>query len=130
MNAANAYLTFSVFVWVPYGLFCWFNPHFLGQPDIAGLVATTPTAVTEVRAMYGGLQVAIGLIAAAGILRADFKGSALLVLGSLTLSLFSARIFGVATDGGMSGYTIGALIFELFSATAGLGLYMRSIREA
>jgi hypothetical protein len=130
MNPSIAYLIFSVLVWIPYGLFCWFNPAFLGQPEVAGLVATIPTATTEVRAMYGGLQTALGLIALAGILREDFRDSALVVLGTITLGLFSARIYGLAVDGGLSNYTIGALIFEATSASLGIGLYLRSIRSA
>ena len=56
----RVFLGISVLIWFPYGLFCFLQPSFLGQ--VAGVVAHSTTATTELRAMYGGLQAGIGLL--------------------------------------------------------------------
>lgn len=104
------FLMFSATVWGCYGLWCWAMPETL--TEVAGLVATTPTARTELRAMYGGLQTAFGLLAVAGLMRPALASGVTACLGASTLGLFGARMHGVAVDGGISEYTIGGLVFE------------------
>ena len=57
----KGFLILTTVVWVPYGLMCFLDPAALAEST--GVVASTPTASTEIRAMYGGLQIAIGLLA-------------------------------------------------------------------
>jgi hypothetical protein len=61
--AARIFLAFSALLWLPYGVYCFFDPGFLA--GAAGVVSQSPTASTELRAMYGGLQTAIGALALA-----------------------------------------------------------------
>jgi hypothetical protein len=51
---ARAFLVCSVLVWLPYGIYCFLVPGALA--DYAGVVGATATGSTELRAMYGGLD--------------------------------------------------------------------------
>lgn len=113
MNGITLFLVFNALAWLPYGLFCMVAPTYL--QEIAGLAATTPTALTEVRAMYGGLQAAIGALALYGVLRPAQRPAALLALAFLFAGLASVRVAGALIDGGVGGYTWMALGFETFS---------------
>lgn len=104
------FLAANVVLWLPYGLYCLAAPGFLAEA--AGVAATTPTGSTELRAMYGGLQAAIGLLALAAVLRRDLERTALTALAFLAGGLFTARLCGAFVDGGLSGYTVGALLLE------------------
>ena len=66
--------------------------------------------------MYGGLQAAIGLLAAAGLAHASLRRPALVALTFLTFGLALARLVGASLDDSFSTYTVGALIFEILSA--------------
>lgn len=110
MDRTRLFLAANVVLWLPYGLYCLAQPGFLA--DTAGVTATTPTGTTELRAMYGGLQAAIGLLALMAVLRASLQRTALTALVFLVGGLFSARLCGAFADGGLSGYTVGALLLE------------------
>jgi hypothetical protein len=119
---ARVFLAFSVLLWLPYGVYCFFDPGFLA--GTAGVASQSPTGSTELRAMYGGLQTAVGALALAGWLRASLRRPALLALGFLTSGLGLARLGGVALDGGLSSYTALGLLFEF--ASAGLSAWFVS----
>ena len=115
-------LIFSALIWLPYGLYCFFQPGVLAEA--AGVVATTATGTTELRAMYGGLQTAIGALALAALVKPRLASGTLLSLVFLTGGLASARLLGFLMDGGWSSYTAGGLAFEISSC--GLALYALS----
>ncbi len=108
--ATRVFLVLSVIVWLPYGLWCLLQPGFL--EGAAGIASSTPTGSTELRAMYGGLQAAIGALALAALLRPGLVRPAVVALVFLPAGLFLGRLAGVTLDGGLSGYTAGALGFE------------------
>jgi hypothetical protein len=112
--AARIFLALSALLWLLYGLYCLLVPGSLAES--AGVVATTPTGTTELRAMYGGLQAAIGLLALAGVVRGGLTRPALIAIGTLTAGLGSARLIGLLLDGGFTGYTGFGLGFEWTSA--------------
>jgi hypothetical protein len=116
------FLALSTLLWLPYGLWCFFAPGFLAGS--AGVSFLSPTGSTELRAMYGGLQAAIGALALAGTLRAPLRRPALLALGFLASGLGLARLGGVALDGGFSSYTALGLLFEF--TTAGFSAWLLS----
>ena len=105
------FLGLMVLVWLPYGIFCWLDPSFL--EGSAGVSSLTPTGSAELRAMYGGLQAAIGALALAGLLRASMARPALVALAFLAGGLFLGRLAGAAADDGWSLYTGMGLGFEL-----------------
>ena len=115
MQANRIYLAISVFIWLPYGLYCLFMPSYLD--GAAGVVGATPTGTTEIRAMYGGLQASIGVMCAVALMRMEIARSAMTAMAFLLSGLFIARLIGFAMDGSGSEYTHGVLVFEgLYSA--------------
>jgi hypothetical protein len=63
--------------------------------------------------MYGGLQSALGIYALLALVRPHLVRSLLVTLVLVCAGLALGRLGGVAFDGGVSGYTIGALSFEI-----------------
>ena len=123
MRAARIFLGISALVWLPYGIFCFFVPSYLGEA--AGVVSQSPTASTELRAMYGGLQVAIGSLAALALVRPAFVAPALLMLAFLCTGLALGRLGGTVFDGGVTAYTIVGLGFEIISSALAILLLSR-----
>ncbi len=126
--ATQVFLGLSVLVWLPYGLFCLFQPGFL--EGAAGVAATTSTGAVELRAMYGGLQAAIGVLCAAGLRSPSWRDHALVASGVLASGLFLARLVGAGMAGEVSSYTGGALVFELLIAGAAFLLLRRHAAPA
>ena len=115
--ALQIFLVLSALIWLPYGIYCFFVPESLAGS--AGLGAMTATGTTELRAMYGGLQTAIGLLALLGILRPGMQAAVLLALGFLFVGLASGRMLGILVDPEPGIYNIGAFAFEaLFGVLA------------
>lgn len=118
------FLVVSALVWLPYGIYCFFAPGFLA--GAAGVAALTPTGSTELRAMYGGLQAGLGMLALSGAFSAAMTRPALLALAFLCGGLGSTRLLGLLIDGGISSYTVSGLTFEFLSA----GLAIHFLRRA
>ena len=124
MDRTRVFLAANALLWLPYGLYCLAQPHMLAE--VAGVTATSPTGATELRAMYGGLQAAIGVLALAAALRRDLQRTALVTLAFLAGGLFSARALGALVDGGLSAYTIGALVLEVGLTVLSVG-FLRTV---
>ena len=124
MTASRVYLGLSVLIWLPYGLYLIFEPGYLAEA--AGVLATTPTGTTELRAMYGGLQGAIGVFAGFALMRPALARSVYVAVAFLAGGLFSARLLGLLMDGGGTGYTYGALGFEAVYTLVSIALFRRS----
>lgn len=124
MLATRLFLGFSALVWLPYGVFCVFQPSFLAKA--AGVIASSATAVTEIRAMYGGLEAGIGALCLCAVLRPSLVRPALLMLSFICGGLGLTRILGLVLDGSASGYTFGGLALELPSAAIATLLVRRS----
>lgn len=121
--ATRVFLVLSALLWLPYGLYCLFVPSALA--DTAGVGFTTPTGSTELRAMYGGLQAAIGLLAGLAAVRPNLVRPALVSLAFLAGGLASARALGVVIDGGLSSYTAMGLGFEIATVAIAATLLAR-----
>ena len=124
--AVRVFLGLQALIWLPYGIFCFFQPGFLGGEGMAGVVAGTATGSTELRAMYGGLQAAIGALAGLALLRPGLVRPALVTIAFLTTGLAAARLSGAALDGAFSSYTLAGLGFEVVSASLAWWLLGRS----
>lgn len=127
-NASRIFLGLSALLWLPYGLFCFVQPGYLAEA--AGVTIGSTTASIELRAMYGGLQVAIGLLALLAVFRPPLVRPALLMLAFLTAGLGSARLLGSALDAEVSAYTGFALCIEFASAGAAIWLLRAAPRGA
>jgi hypothetical protein len=121
-RGTKLFLGFHTLVWLPYGIYCFVAPAALAQSG--GVAFQTPTGSTELRAMYGGLQAAIGALALVGAVRSEMTRTALITLAFLCTGLFTTRLLGVLIDGGLSGYTMAGLVFESFSAAVAV-IYLR-----
>ena len=122
----RVFLWLSALVWLPYGLFCFFQPGYLA--GAAGVAASTRTGTIELRAMYGGLQAAIGVLSLMAALRPQLRPAALTALLFLFAGLAVARLGGVVFDGELSVYTAGALAFE--SVGAGVSAWLLRSQES
>jgi hypothetical protein len=106
------FLALNVLLWLPYGIACFLDPSLLD--GAAGVAANTATGTTELRSMYGGLQAAMGALAAYGLLAgAGPRRAALTTLCFLPAGLAIARLAGGSMDGDWSSYTLGALGLEI-----------------
>ena len=122
--AARIFLGLSALIWLPFGLYCFFQPGFLA--DAAGVSFTTPTGATDMRATYGGLTAAIGALALAGALRSGWARQALLTLAVACAGLGGARLIGVGLDGELTAWTVQALVLELGTVALGAWLLRRA----
>ncbi|MEO1936212.1 MAG: DUF4345 family protein [Myxococcales bacterium] len=122
----RGFLILMTLVWLPYGAMCFIDPGLLAESS--GVVATTPTATTEIRAMYGGLQAAIGALALLAAIKSHLAKSALIALAMLSGGLLTARLIGLAMDGGYTGYTGMAIGLEVFICTVS-SVLLRGSRE-
>jgi len=96
--------------WLGYGVFCLLHPEQLA--GIAGVAAQTAFAITELRAMYGGVQIAIGLVALYGAFKPASTLWALQFQTVIYLGLAPTRILSALATGDMSSYTLGGIGFE------------------
>ena len=118
--AVRIFLAVMAIVWLPYGLYCFLVPDALRA--LAGVTATSPTAMTELRAMYGGLQSAIGALSLAATVRHHLERPALIMLASLLPGLAAARLLGLVLDGSWSSYTAMGLGFEISGSLVAMAL--------
>jgi len=99
------FLAWAALIWIPWGLTCLFIPEaWSGQViegidvfDLSGAVART-----EVRAMYGGLQIAIGLLALIAIIKPRHRPTTLLFFVLALTGLAGSRFFGLIMEGSES----------------------------
>ena len=110
-------------MWAGYGLWCFLDPGYLKQA--AGITALGTTGSVDLRATYGGLQMAIGALLAGGSLRAAITRQTLAVYGVLCAGLGTARLCGALLESDWSGYTLFAVCFELGSVAVVLALLAR-----
>ena len=91
-------------------LYVLFGVRMLG---LAELTSPTPTALTDLRVMYGALQLAPGFFMLASLHRASWLEPAL-GLATFTFAFIPAiRILGIALEGTANQYHLTALAIEL-----------------
>ena len=120
---ARIFFALTALVWLPYGIFCFFQPGYLAQA--AGVAPTTTTGAIELRAMYGGLQAGIGAFALAAALLPRLVHPALVAGCFLFAGLALSRLLAALAMGELSSYTIAALCLEWGSTVIALWLLRR-----
>jgi len=91
-------LTLMGLSWTALGLWCAANPQLLAE--LAGLGMTHWSARVEVRAMYGGVQLALGVFTLLGAMRPATYGRPALLLNALTITLLALlRAVGLTAEG-------------------------------
>jgi hypothetical protein len=116
-------LWISGLVFVAYGVVCLVSPEV--PAGYAGLTIDTGDGFAEIGAMYGGLQIGVGLFCALCALRPALTGAGLLLLLTGIGCLALARLYSAAAADWMVGaYTWGALAFE-FSVAVLSGIALK-----
>lgn len=110
-------------MWAGYGAWCFADPGMLR--DVAGISASRASGSVDLRATYGGLQMAVGVLLLGGALRAAMTRQVLLTYGVLCAGIGLGRLLAALLESEWSGYTVGAIVFELGSAFAALLLFSR-----
>jgi hypothetical protein len=126
--ATRVFLGFTGLLFAGYGLACLASPAIVA--DATGMQLATGTASVEVRAMYGGLQTALGLLALLAVVREPLRSPALLFLGVIFFGLVSGRLIGIAVDPEPGSYNFIAAGYEAASAAIAFALLPRSARAS
>jgi hypothetical protein len=106
-----------------YGLLCLVMPETLTGAATLGL--TTTVASIEVRAMYGGLELALGVLFLLAASRPTLLEAGLITGVTIFSGLGLARLLGIVLDGGPGTYNIVAVIYELTAAAVMLVAFGR-----
>jgi hypothetical protein len=125
------YLVISALVWTSYGLFCALSVESL--KDVIGFGMLHWSAVIEIRAMYGGAQIGLGLFSIAALLMpGEYAKPAVLLSVLIFTGLAVVRTYGLLVDGpgiglvldgSITGYNSGALwLFEVPMLVGGIML--------
>lgn len=120
MKYIKPYLIFTLLVWLPWGLMCVFDITLIS--DVIGVAGITPSGNSDLRAMYGGFQTAVGLMAALALYDRRFVRSFLLALGFIAGCLALSRTYGLVVDDSGTVYTWGVLAYEYFAGISAVAL--------
>lgn len=85
----------------------------------------TVSALNELRANYGGLQIGMGLFLLAGLYRQVFTGPALLAQTLIVGGLVVGRVVSIALDGHPNAFVQGLLVLESAVTLISLALFLR-----
>ena len=104
-------------------LFLGLGVAYLGWPaKLAGktdMVLTTDTATIEIRAIYGGMEVALGLLLVVCALRHNWAFPALILTIVLYAGFAGGRIYGIIAASNPGVFTWKLLAFEVTALAAG-----------
>ena len=131
MKYVLPYLIFNVAVWLPWGLICIFDLATI--QNIIGVTSVTASGSTDVRVMYGGVQTAMGLMAARALYAQRHFETFLHALAIMGCTMALSRTIGLIIDGSSTFYTWGVLLYEAsagISAIVWLKFLSRQQREA
>ncbi len=109
-------------------LFAFYGAYLLFWPanlaDTLFLDSPSAVALTEFRAMYGGLELALGGLLVWWGVRTPFIWNGLMLLTVMGASLFCGRMLGLALDGSGGEYLMSAAIYEgVATLLGGIGLW-------
>ena len=111
----------NALVWIGFGPAFYFAPEFLaGHLDIA---LTSPTALADFRAMYGGAPLGIGIIMGLGLWRSEWMKLALLTIVLCTAGLLLGRLITMASPGGVGSIIYVFSVVEAVTILGAVWLY-------
>jgi hypothetical protein len=122
----QVFLVGNSFFWLPWGLICLIRPQVWAGAVIPGMEVfdlSGPVARTEVRAMYGGLQMAIGLFALIGAFRSKHRQSAFLFFLLALTGLVLCRLGGMIAEGDSTYLSFSTVIAPGKYNQVGLAMY-------
>jgi hypothetical protein len=113
-------------VWIPWGIICLFMPQAWSGDVIPGMTVfdlSQAVARTEVRAMYGGLQIAIGLLTLIAVFKPRHRETTLLFYVMALSGLALSRMYGLVTEGNSEIIRFGFTVTADNYNQVGLGMY-------
>jgi len=113
---ARITLSIGALVFIGHGLLCLFVPETLTGE--AGLGISSPPAITEIRAEYGGLPIALGLLFAYSAIRSWQPGLVMLVI--VCAGYASVRSISLFLQPELDTYNLQAIFFEVTVGSLGL----------
>jgi hypothetical protein len=119
---SKPYLILTLLVWLPWGLICIFNTDII--LEIIGVRSIHPTGKTDIRVMYGGVQFAVGLMAALALHDRRHFEKMLWSLALLGTCMALSRFYGLVVDGSGTVYTWGVLAYEAFAGASAIAWLM------
>ena len=122
MKYAKPYLIFTLLVWLPWGLMCIFNTDIIAE--IIGVTSIHPTGNTDIRVMYGGVQFAVGLMAALALHDRRYFENLLWTLAFLGTCMALSRTYGLVVDTSGTAYTWGVVAYEAFAGASAIAWLM------
>ena len=123
MRAARTYLTFIAAISLVFGVVYLVAPLSMTTP--MGFGDLKPSALTDVRANYGGFQIGTGLFMLLCLKRERLKLGMLLAF-LLAAVITASRALGLAIDGDIIPPSQGALTFEVMLTVISLVIYLRT----
>jgi hypothetical protein len=115
---SRPYLIFTLLVWLPWGLQCIFDTGSVA--DVIGVTGVHATGNTDIRVMYGGVQFAVGLMAALALYDGRHFEKTLWCLAFLGSCMALSRFYGLMIDGSGTLYTWGVLGYEAFAGISAI----------
>jgi hypothetical protein len=117
MMFARVVLGLTGLMFAAYGLACLFVPSL--PAGYSGMALPNASAVTEVVAMYGGLQAAMGVLFLYCTVRTEHLRAGLVAMVALVGGLALSRAFGLVVHGA-SEYNLGAVVYETTTTVLGV----------
>lgn len=110
MTASRVFLMLYGTSMIAFSLYCLFYP--MALHELASIGLDNSTAITEIRAMYGGLGSALGLYVLISAFQPLMIRPALVLMVLCFAGLAGARSIGISLDNDTSAYSINGTIFE------------------
>ena len=125
-RALVVFFALNGLLWFIWGVTCLFTPQAWSGAVIPGMEVFDlgeAVARTEVRAMYGGLQIAIGLLALIAIFKPIHRATALLFYVLALSGLALSRLYGIILEGSVEYIRFGIDVSADNYNQIGLGMY-------
>jgi uncharacterized protein DUF4345 len=121
------FLIIAGLMWFVYGVYMFMAPGALAAT--AGVGALNTTGTIELRAMYGGLEGAVGLLALWGAFDPRLRRAGLAALAFTCTGLGAIRLTSAMLAGEFSSYTKQGLGLEIPLSLIAIWLLVRELRQ-
>jgi|HubBroStandDraft_6_1064221.scaffolds.fasta_scaffold688908_1 hypothetical protein len=126
LSVARIFLAIAGLMWFAYGVYMLLEPQALAVT--AGVSATNTTGTIELRAMYGGLEAAVGVLALVATLMPGLRRAGLAALAFTCTGLAAARLVSALVVGEFSRYTLQGLSLEIPLSIIAIWLFIKEGR--
>ncbi|MEO1043686.1 MAG: DUF4345 domain-containing protein [Pseudomonadota bacterium] len=114
---ARLFLLLNAVLFLGFGVYAFLNPAGLFLSEGLALSDISNSMMYELRSNYGGVNIGIGLMCAAAMLRSTLQRPALFMLLAFTGGYALGRILSLPIDGIPSLNLIGYAFYEIITAT-------------